>query len=209
MRELAAFLAIAVVVIVTPGQDTALTIRNTLLGGRAAGVSTAVGIVSGIACWTLAASGAGLRRAEARRRRLPRLPGAPGAAPCDPSGWSGGRPRRRLATGTSPRVPAGTAEQPRQPEDRRLLHKPPAAVRRLLLEPARARASVLLARARLAVRVLVRRRPRRRRPATPADPAVTRRSQRDGPRGLRDQARRGQMSFSGVGGLTADSRSRR
>ena len=56
MRELAAFLAIAVVVIVTPGQDTALTIRNTLLGGRAAGVATAAGIVSGIACWTLAAS---------------------------------------------------------------------------------------------------------------------------------------------------------
>ena len=28
--ELAAFLAVAIVVIVTPGQDTALTIRNTL-----------------------------------------------------------------------------------------------------------------------------------------------------------------------------------
>ena len=29
-----AFLAISAVVIVTPGQDTALTIRNTLAGGR-------------------------------------------------------------------------------------------------------------------------------------------------------------------------------
>jgi threonine/homoserine/homoserine lactone efflux protein len=52
----AAFLAISAVVIVTPGQDTALTIRNTLLGGRAAGVATAAGVAIGQACWTLAAS---------------------------------------------------------------------------------------------------------------------------------------------------------
>ena len=56
MGELAAFLGIAILVIVTPGQDTALTIRNTLLGGRRGGVATAFGIVSGIACWTVAAS---------------------------------------------------------------------------------------------------------------------------------------------------------
>ncbi|MDX6542550.1 MAG: hypothetical protein QOK32_153, partial [Gaiellaceae bacterium] len=31
-----AFLAISALVIVTPGQDTALTIRNALLGGRRA-----------------------------------------------------------------------------------------------------------------------------------------------------------------------------
>jgi threonine/homoserine/homoserine lactone efflux protein len=54
--ELAAFLGISILVICTPGQDTALTIRNTLLGGRPAGVATGVGIVSGIACWTVAAS---------------------------------------------------------------------------------------------------------------------------------------------------------
>jgi threonine/homoserine/homoserine lactone efflux protein len=52
----AAFLGIAALVIMTPGQDTALTIRNTLLGGRRGGVATALGIVSGIACWTVAAS---------------------------------------------------------------------------------------------------------------------------------------------------------
>jgi threonine/homoserine/homoserine lactone efflux protein len=40
----AAFLAIAAVVILTPGQDTALTIRNTLIGGRAAGTGTAAGV---------------------------------------------------------------------------------------------------------------------------------------------------------------------
>jgi threonine/homoserine/homoserine lactone efflux protein len=54
--ELAAFLAIAAVVIVTPGQDTALTIRNTLSGGRRAGALTAFGVSSGQAVWTLATS---------------------------------------------------------------------------------------------------------------------------------------------------------
>jgi threonine/homoserine/homoserine lactone efflux protein len=54
--ELLAFVGVAALVIVTPGQDTALTIRNTLSGGRAAGVATAVGVSSGQAVWTLAAS---------------------------------------------------------------------------------------------------------------------------------------------------------
>ncbi len=52
----AAFLGISAVVIVTPGQDTALTIRNTLLGGRRGGIFTALGVVSGQAVWALAAS---------------------------------------------------------------------------------------------------------------------------------------------------------
>jgi threonine/homoserine/homoserine lactone efflux protein len=52
----AAFLGISAVVIMTPGQDTALTIRNTLLGGRPAGVATALGVAAGQASWTLAAS---------------------------------------------------------------------------------------------------------------------------------------------------------
>ena len=56
MGELAAFLGIAILVIVTPGQDTALTIRNTMLGGRPAGVATATGVAAGQACWTAAAS---------------------------------------------------------------------------------------------------------------------------------------------------------
>jgi threonine/homoserine/homoserine lactone efflux protein len=54
--ELAAFLAISALVIVTPGQDTALTIRNSLLGGRRAGVFTALGVSSGQAVWALATS---------------------------------------------------------------------------------------------------------------------------------------------------------
>jgi threonine/homoserine/homoserine lactone efflux protein len=56
VSELAAFLGISILVIVTPGQDTALTIRNTLLGGRPAGVGTAAGVAAGQACWTVAAS---------------------------------------------------------------------------------------------------------------------------------------------------------
>ncbi len=54
--ELTAFLAVAVVVIVTPGQDTALTIKNTLAGGRRGGIFTALGVVSGQVTWALAAS---------------------------------------------------------------------------------------------------------------------------------------------------------
>src|SRR5918992_3451138 len=56
MTELAPFLAVALVVICTPGPDTALTIRNTLLGGRRAGIFTALGVSTGQAIWTLAAS---------------------------------------------------------------------------------------------------------------------------------------------------------
>jgi len=54
--QLAAFLGVSAVVIVTPGQDTALTIRNTLLAGRSGGIATAAGVVSGQLVWALAAS---------------------------------------------------------------------------------------------------------------------------------------------------------
>ena len=51
-----AFLGVSLMVIVTPGQDTALVIRNTLAGGRRSGVFTALGIVAGQIIWALAAS---------------------------------------------------------------------------------------------------------------------------------------------------------
>lgn len=54
--ELVGFLLVAALVIVTPGQDTALTIRNTLAGARRAGVATAAGVSAGQAMWTLATS---------------------------------------------------------------------------------------------------------------------------------------------------------
>ena len=50
------FVLLAAVVICTPGPDTALTIRNTLLGGRGNGLRTAQGVAVGQALWTLAAS---------------------------------------------------------------------------------------------------------------------------------------------------------
>src|SRR5438105_2622610 len=54
MAQFAAFLAVSALVIVTPGQDTALTVRNTLLGGRVAGLLTALGDAAGQATWTVA-----------------------------------------------------------------------------------------------------------------------------------------------------------
>jgi threonine/homoserine/homoserine lactone efflux protein len=56
LNQLAAFLAVSAVVIVTPGQDTALTIRNSLLGGRRGGIATAAGVSTGQALWALATS---------------------------------------------------------------------------------------------------------------------------------------------------------
>ena len=53
---LSAYLLVSAIVIVTPGQDTALTIRNSLLGGRPAGMATAAGVSAGQAVWTLATS---------------------------------------------------------------------------------------------------------------------------------------------------------
>lgn len=52
----AAFVGISLVVIVTPGQDTALTIRNSLLRGRRGGLGTALGVATGQAVWALATS---------------------------------------------------------------------------------------------------------------------------------------------------------
>ena len=56
VTDFAAFLGVSLLVIVTPGQDTALTIRNSLVGGRRGGAFTALGVASGQAIWTVAAS---------------------------------------------------------------------------------------------------------------------------------------------------------
>ena len=56
LGQYVAFLGVSLLVICTPGQDTALTIRNTLLGGRGAGSATALGVSSGQAVWTIATS---------------------------------------------------------------------------------------------------------------------------------------------------------
>ncbi|HKT45057.1 MAG TPA: LysE family translocator [Gaiellaceae bacterium] len=56
MSHIAAFLGIAAIVIVTPGPDTALTVRNTLFGGRARGLATSLGVATGLLVWTVTAS---------------------------------------------------------------------------------------------------------------------------------------------------------
>jgi threonine/homoserine/homoserine lactone efflux protein len=50
------FIAVAVVVIVTPGVDMALVTRNALVHGRSAALATALGVVTGTFGWTLAAA---------------------------------------------------------------------------------------------------------------------------------------------------------
>jgi threonine/homoserine/homoserine lactone efflux protein len=54
VHDLVAFLGIAVLVIVTPGQDTALVVRNAIVGGRPTGLATAAGVACGQAVWTVA-----------------------------------------------------------------------------------------------------------------------------------------------------------
>src|SRR5258708_39085925 len=51
-----AFLGLSILLIATPGPDTALTLRNSLLGGRAGGVFPALGVAAGQAIWALATS---------------------------------------------------------------------------------------------------------------------------------------------------------
>lgn len=56
VSNIGAFLAVAAVVIVTPGPDTGLIVRNALFGGRRDGILTAAGVVTGLATWAVAAS---------------------------------------------------------------------------------------------------------------------------------------------------------
>lgn len=51
-----AFLIVSIVVIATPGPDTALTIRNVVAGGRRAGLATALGVAAGQLIWAIATS---------------------------------------------------------------------------------------------------------------------------------------------------------
>jgi threonine/homoserine/homoserine lactone efflux protein len=51
--QLVAFVGVSLVVNATPGTDSALTIRNTLLGGRRCGVLTAAGVACGQATWAI------------------------------------------------------------------------------------------------------------------------------------------------------------
>ncbi|TDD24949.1 LysE family translocator [Nonomuraea diastatica] len=54
--QLSAFIGVSIVVICTPGPDTALTVRNAFSGGRRGGIWTAAGVAIGQAIWTVATS---------------------------------------------------------------------------------------------------------------------------------------------------------
>jgi threonine/homoserine/homoserine lactone efflux protein len=54
--SLLTFLGISAAVIVAPGPDTALTVRNTFLGGRHGGILTAVGVSAGQVVWSVGTS---------------------------------------------------------------------------------------------------------------------------------------------------------
>jgi threonine/homoserine/homoserine lactone efflux protein len=56
LAETLAFLGVCAVVICTPGPDTALTVRNSIIGGRRGGVLTSAGVAAGQLVWTIAAS---------------------------------------------------------------------------------------------------------------------------------------------------------
>ena len=137
-QNLPAFLALSAVVICVPGPDTALIIRNTLAGGRRSGIASAVGIICGIAVWTLAAA-VGLAAVLSASEPVFRALQLVGAAYLVYLGlqslWAAlagrGKPRPYGDGGArlAPRLSPGPAEQPRQPEDRGLLRQPAPAVR--------------------------------------------------------------------------------
>jgi len=54
--RLAAFILLSALLIVTPGPDTALIIRNALAGGPRASTFSAVGVAVGILAWAGAAT---------------------------------------------------------------------------------------------------------------------------------------------------------
>lgn len=56
MHDVPAFLAVAALLVVTPGVDMALVTKNALLHGRRTALLTALGINAGIIVWTAAAA---------------------------------------------------------------------------------------------------------------------------------------------------------
>lgn len=56
LTSLLGFIGVSALIIMTPGPDTALTIRNAISGGRRSGVYTGLGVALGQLVWTVAAS---------------------------------------------------------------------------------------------------------------------------------------------------------
>ncbi len=54
--DLAPYLLISVLLILIPGPDTAIVTKHALLAGKRGGIFAAIGVVAGLAIWTLAAA---------------------------------------------------------------------------------------------------------------------------------------------------------
>ena len=130
------FLGIVALLTITPGADMAMVARSVFTGGRRDAFATTLGISAGCLVWAFA-SAVGVAAVLAASRTAYdalRLVGAAYlvwlgvqsllAARRGAPGPAGGRPAARLA------VSPGPADQPLQPEDRRLLLDVPAAVHR-------------------------------------------------------------------------------
>ena len=106
LSTMAPFLAVSAVVIMTPGPDTALTIRNVLLGRRRGGIFTAVGVSAGQAVWALATA-AGLAALLTASRPVFLVVKLAGAAYLVFLGatvlWAALRPREAARSDTRPR----------------------------------------------------------------------------------------------------------
>ena len=111
--DLAEFIAVASLVVVTPGPDMSLVARNMFAGGRPSGLATSVGTCSGLLVHATAAA-LGLSAvllASSQAFTVVKIAGAAyliflgvrtilGAPPGDIlPGWSEGRPLGRLSTG--------------------------------------------------------------------------------------------------------------
>src|SRR3954470_21987373 len=128
LHDLPAFLAIAVVVVLTPGPATAIVVRNSMRGGPRAAWATTAGNSTGILAWALASVlgiSALVAASEAAFAALKLVgaavlvwlgvqarggggPGLPGAAPGgSPGGGRAGVCRRRHCATAGP--PATTA----------------------------------------------------------------------------------------------------
>src|SRR5579863_7313554 len=56
ITDFAGFVAISLLVIIAPGPDTAVVVRNALRAGTRGAVATSFGVVLGLGVWTVAAS---------------------------------------------------------------------------------------------------------------------------------------------------------
>src|ERR1700691_5010841 len=56
ITNLAGFVAISALVIIAPGPDTAVVVRNALRAGTRGAIATSLGVVAGLGVWTVTAS---------------------------------------------------------------------------------------------------------------------------------------------------------